>query len=123
MSNYEQLRENIATFEEHKPLSASEKELILSVAAEMTSVGTVPCTACRYCIEKCPMGINIPWILELYNEHMYSGGGFIAPNALKALPEDKKPSACLGCGACESVCPQNIKISRVMAELDAKTKK
>ena len=30
--------------------------------------------------------------------------------AMEALPEDKRPSACLGCGACAQVCPQKIDI-------------
>lgn len=122
MSNFTQLKENIDTYEENKPLSDSEKELLLSVAKEMTSVGTLPCTSCRYCTEHCPMDLNIPWIIELYNEQVYSGGGFIAPMALKAMPDNKKPSACLGCRACEAVCPQNIKISEMMADFDARMK-
>ena len=33
-----------------------------------------------------------------------------------ALPEDKKPAACLRCRSCEQVCPQQIKISEVLAD-------
>jgi len=65
------------------------------------------------------MELDIPRLLELYNEHSFSGGGFIAPMALMALPEDKKPSACIGCGSCEAVCPQTIKISQVMEDFAA----
>ena len=61
------------------------------------------------------MGLNIPELLELYNEHKFSNGGFISPMRIGVLPEDKRPSACLGCRACESVCPQNIKISEELA--------
>ena len=39
--------------------------------------------------------------------------------ALSALPEDKKPSACIGCKACEEVCPQLIKISEMMQDFVA----
>ena len=52
----------------------------------------------------------------LYNEHKFTGGGFIAPMAISALPEDKRPSACIGCRSCEAVCPQQLKISEAMAE-------
>ncbi|MBQ7699433.1 MAG: 4Fe-4S dicluster domain-containing protein [Clostridia bacterium] len=45
-----------------------------------------------------------------------SNGGFIAPMALSALPDEKKPSACIACQSCEAVCPQQIKIHEVMAE-------
>ena len=44
------------------------------------------------------------------------GGGFIAPMALAAIPEDKRPNACIGCRSCEAVCPQQIKISEAMAD-------
>ena len=46
----------------------------------------------------------------------YGGMGFIAPMAMMAVPEDKKPSACLHCRSCERVCPQQIKISEVMTD-------
>ena len=34
--------------------------------------------------------------------------------AISALPDDKKPSACVGCKSCEAVCPQQLKISEAM---------
>jgi predicted aldo/keto reductase-like oxidoreductase len=68
------------------------------------------------------MGLDIPRIIELYNEHIFSDGGFIAPMALSTFPEDKLPSACIGCTACEEVCPQNIKISEMMSDFVAKLK-
>ena len=40
--------------------------------------------------------------------------------AISALPEDKRPSACIGCRSCEAVCPQEIKISEVMADFAKK---
>ena len=61
-------------------------------------------------------------LLELYNEHSFTGGGFIAPMALSAVPEEKWPSACIGCRSCEKVCPQQIKISEAMADFAAKLK-
>lgn len=119
MSNAEQMKENIATYTEDKPLSAEERALILSVADGMMA-GKLPCTACRYCTTHCPMELNIPFLLELYNEHSFTGGGFIAPMALSSLPEDKKPTACIGCRSCEAVCPQQIKISEAMADFASK---
>jgi predicted aldo/keto reductase-like oxidoreductase len=62
------------------------------------------------------MELDIPHLLSLYNEHAYTGGGFIAPMALSALADDKKPSACIACRSCEEVCPQQIKISEVMSD-------
>ena len=122
MSNFRQLKENIDTYEEQKPLIDEEFELLLNIARKKTSVGTLPCTSCRYCMEKCPQQINIPWLIELYNGYIYTHKDFIAPNAVRGLPEEKRPSGCLGCRACEEVCPQNIKISEMMTDFASKLK-
>ncbi len=121
MSSFEQLKENIATFETAEPLNDEEFSVLLSFAKEMTMEKKLPCTSCRYCTTHCPQGLNIPWLIELYNEHTYSNGGFIAPMALGALEKNKLPSACIGCKACEAVCPQNIKISEMMSDFFGET--
>ena len=120
MSNEEQLEKNLATFAEDKKLNEEEMGALLGIAEKMLSVGTVPCTACHYCVSHCPQELNIPDLLALYNEHAYTGGGFIAPMALAALPEEKRPQACLQCRSCEQVCPQQIRISEVLADFSAK---
>ena len=120
MSSQEQLEANLATFAEDKPLKEAEMKTLMEIAGQMLSRGTVPCTACHYCVSHCPMSLDIPYLLSLYNEHVYTGGGFIAPMALSALPDDKRPQACLQCRSCEQVCPQQIKISEVLADFSAK---
>ena len=119
MSNFDQMRDNIRTFAEEKPLSAEETDALLSIAEEMVKKIALPCTACRYCTSHCPQNLDIPMLLDLYNEHAFTGGGFIAPMALMAVPEEKQPGACIGCGSCEQVCPQQIKISKAMADFSA----
>lgn len=116
MSNLEQMQQNIATFSEENPLSAQEMDALLGIADEMVKKIALPCTACRYCTTHCPQGLDIPHLLALYNEHAYSNGGFIAPMAVSAIEEDKRPNACIGCRSCEAVCPQQIKISEAMAD-------
>ncbi len=90
------------------------------MAHEMVRKIALPCTACHYCVSHCPQGLDIPYLLALYNEHCFTGGGFIAPMALSALPQDKWPSACIGCRSCEAVCPQQMKISEAMADFTGK---
>ncbi len=114
MSAENQMRENLATFRAEKPLSEAERALLLKIAEGMKD--SVPCTACRYCTEGCPMGLDIPSMIGVYNELR------IAPvvNAsmrLEYLPEDKRPGACIGCGACTQICPQKIDIPGVMQDL------
>ena len=123
MSNEEQLRENIAIFSQEKPLSALERDTLLSIGYEMTHEKSLPCTACRYCTDYCPQGLDIPRLVALYNEHVYSGGNFMAPYTLRGFSKDKWPSACIACRACEGVCPQGIKISEMMADFTRRLEK
>lgn len=120
MSNYEQVLDNLRTFETYAPVSEEEATVLQEIAARLCA--GVPCTACRYCTTYCPMGLDIPKLLEMYNEHIFSGGGFIAPMYVNSLPENKRPSACIGCRSCEAVCPQQIKISEVLADFSGKLK-
>lgn len=116
MSDQEQLRANIRTFEEEKPLSRAEMDTLLELADRMVQKIALPCTGCHYCVSHCPQGLDIPTLLGLYNEHCFTQGGFLAPMALSAIPEEKRPEACIGCRSCEAVCPQQIRISEAMAD-------
>lgn len=122
MSNMTQLQDNVHTFETEKPLTEGELSELMEIADEILGKKALPCTACRYCTTHCPQGLDIPELIKLYNEHNFTEGGFIAPMALSAYPEEKKPSACVGCRSCEAVCPQQIKISEVMKDFTEKLK-
>ena len=122
MSNLDQLRENVATFSEERPLGEEERQALQEVVDDLLGRGTVPCTACRYCTSHCPMGLDIPKLLELYNEAIVTGGsgGFIPSMFVGTLPEDKRPSACVRCGSCAAVCPQQIDIPGTLADFAEK---
>ena len=115
-SSMEQMRQNIAICEEDRPLDGKEMENLLALGRSMVDAKAAPCTACKYCLSHCPKGIDIPRMIELYNEHVFTGGGFIAPMALAAVPQDRQPSACIGCGKCAEVCPQQIDIPGIMKD-------
>lgn len=114
MSNFDQVVDNIKTFSTDKPLSVEETELLSEIAKEKRNF--IPCTGCRYCVDHCPQGLDIPRLLQLYNEGKYEAGLTLGM-ALEFKPEETKPQACLGCGSCEQICPQQIKISECMSEL------
>ena len=122
MSDFEQLRQNVATFSEERPLGEQDRAALARVTANLLGRHTVPCTACRYCTDHCPMGLDIPKLLELYNEAMVTGGdgGFIPAMYVGTLPEDKRPGACIGCGSCAAVCPQQIDIPGTLADFAAR---
>lgn len=114
MSNLAQMQENLQTFAQPQPLSEQEQTLLLEIAEGLKNA--VPCTACRYCCDGCPQGIDIPAMLRTLNEVR------IAPSttaimALDSVPASQRPEACIGCGACAAICPQKIDVPGCMAEL------
>jgi len=118
-SNLGQLKENILVFCEDSPVSKSEMDTLLGIAEKLVQKKSLPCTACNYCTNYCPQQLDIPNLLALYNEHNFTGGGFRAPMALMAIPNEKHPNACIACKKCEAVCPQQLKISDAMADFAA----
>ena len=118
MSDLEQIKDNVCTFETDSPLNEKEQETLLSVADGMLG-GVLPCTACHYCVSHCPQGIGIPRLLDLYNEFVLSAAPFI-PAVVMSFPPEKRPSGCVGCRSCEKVCPQQIKISEAMSDFAEK---
>ena len=114
MSNTAQMVDNVKTFEAPRPLSEEENALILSVAEGLKN--SVPCTACRYCCDGCPMELDIPTLLGFYNDLKVTPS-FLLGMRIEALPPEKLPSACVGCGACARVCPQNIDIPAALADM------
>lgn len=106
MSDLEQLKTNIATWETDVPLREEEFDTLVKAADEETKKGGLPCTACHYCTSHCPKKLPIPELVALYNEHKITGGGFIAPMAVASMPEERRPASCIGCRSCEQVCPQ-----------------
>ena len=124
MSSFEQLQANIRTFEEEKPLTKEESEALSQIADRMQARKSIPCTACHYCVSHCSQGLDIPRLIALYNEHLLTvedgGMAFIAPMALAAIPEEKRPVSCLHCRSCEQVCPQQIRISDFMTDFTEK---
>ncbi len=116
MSDAKQMEDNLSTFEAEDPLTEQERSRLLALGEEMTNPKALACTGCRYCTTHCPQGLDIPHLLALYNEHRFTGGGFIAPMALSAIAPDKQPGSCIGCRSCEAVCPQQLHISEAMAD-------
>ncbi|MCM1536674.1 MAG: aldo/keto reductase [Clostridium sp.] len=113
MSNIEQMKDNVETFSQRKPLTEQEREVLIKIAESMKN--SIPCTACRYCCEGCPQGLDIPMFLATYNELRFASS-VNAAMRIDVLPEDKKPSACIECGKCEKSCPQKIEVPKMIKE-------
>lgn len=115
MSTMEQVKENIETFSKEEPTTAEENALLEKVVEGL--INMVPCTGCRYCTEDCPVGLDIPKLINMYNESRFSGASTLN-FTLGAMEKEQRPGACIACGACARVCPQSIDIPDVMIRCD-----
>lgn len=120
MSNMAQMVDNVKTFSEDKPLTAEETALLLDIAEGMKD--SIPCTACRYCCDGCPAGLDIPGLISTYNEIRFSPAVNVAMR-IEFMPEDKKPTACINCGQCTQMCPQNIDVPGALKDFAEKLSK
>ncbi len=116
MSDLAQVRQNCAIFQSAEPLPAAEEGLLMDVAESLK--GGVPCTACRYCTDSCPQGIDIPLLLASYNDLQFDTS-FTVSMQMDAVPEGQRAQDCIACGACTRMCPQGIAIPEALAQLAA----
>ena len=114
MSSLEQMQDNLNTFNTLSPLSDAENKLVLDIAEELKDA--VPCTGCRYCCDGCPMGLDIPTLINAWND-LGVTASFNTTMFLETLPKDKQPAACVNCGQCAAICPQKIDIPDVLSRL------
>ncbi len=103
MSSVEQLDDNTSYMQDFKPLSDVEMTFIKKATSLIIESKLIPCTACEYCINKCPQKINIPSVFSRYNTD-------------KRLQKKTSidPFECIECGACMSVCPQKLNIPELV---------
>ena len=114
MNELFQVEDNLNTFRTACPLSDIERSTLFEIAEDLKK--GVPCTACRYCCDGCPMELDIPYLLSCYNDYKFAST--ITPSMrIDALPDEKRPSACIGCGQCMHACPQGIDVPSALAEL------
>ncbi|MBP1554918.1 MAG: aldo/keto reductase [Oscillospiraceae bacterium] len=114
MNELPQVEDNLNTFREYDPLTEEEQNALFEIAESLKR--GVPCTQCRYCCAGCPMELDIPYLLECYNDYKYAATT-TASVRIDGLTEDKRPSACIGCGQCAHACPQGIDVPAALAEL------
>lgn len=121
MSELDCLKENIEIFS-GPAMTDAEKSAIDEAVKVLQADILVPCTGCNYCYE-CPQEIKIPEIFKMYNEAASKGfhwiWGSLSNQYNQVQPNGKD---CIGCGSCESHCPQKIHIIDKLKEIDAKYK-
>lgn len=120
MNDIEHIKENIEILGrcEENSLSKEELELIDEVTEKYEEKIKVNCTRCGYCMP-CPVGVDIPKNFFYYNNaSMYGDLKNVAHSYQKSFKKEIKASNCIACKKCEPKCPQKIKISDALKEVD-----
>jgi len=116
MNSTEMIEENAKSASEATVGGLSENDCLMlkKVSDAINEKMKVGCTGCGYCIP-CPQKVDIPGVFSAYNRR-YSEGWFSAMREYAMCTAFRKSSTaasnCIGCGKCESHCPQNIEIRK-----------
>ena len=111
MTAMEHVVENVASAQQSGvgSLSAQELAVIEQVREEYSILCPIPCTECQYCMP-CPSGVNIPRILQIFNELIIYQDEKRAKRLYGFLSEGELASLCVECGECLDKCPQQIDV-------------
>lgn len=115
MSDLSQLDDNTSYMQEFQPLTDGERELVAKITDILNRTIKVPCTSCRYCMEECPIQVNIPGYFGLLNLYAVTGKKTNMYYQRYSM-NHAKASECLKCGRCEQICPQHIEIRSFLEE-------
>ncbi len=118
MSSFEQLKDNVDYMKDFKPLNDNEMKAVLEIGEILRNIGGIPCTACRYCIEGCPMKILIPDLFSCLNSKKqfkdWNAGYYYNVYTTNG---HGKASDCIKCGKCEKICPQHLEIRELLTKV------
>ena len=124
MSNMEQMIDNCSYMKEFKHLTDEEKAAIAKVCEIFKAQNLIPCTACKYCTERCPKGIAIPDLFALLNSKKTFNNwntDYYYNNI--STSTGRKASDCIKCGLCEGICPQHLAIRDLLEDVVAEFEK
>ena len=119
MGSMEMVEDNISYMQDFKPLDKTELEAINRVVEIIRAQPLISCTDCKYCVERCPLSIQIPTIFAAKNAktklNLWRSGMLYD----KACQDGAHPTECVKCGACEAACPQKLPIRELLESISA----
>ena len=117
MGDMQMMNDNISYMKNFEPLNAKELEAINKVLEIVKEQGTIQCTACRYCVDGCPMNIKIPDLFACANGKKIWNAWNYGSYYRSLTKDDGHPNSCIECGACEESCPQHLPIRDLLKEV------
>ncbi len=123
MSNLEQVKENVKTFENFELMTKDEKKFAQKTIESIVSATKINCTGCNYCAPVCPKGIDISKLLSLYSKYKAIKDVVMFVETYRTISEQGNPETCTKCGLCSKHCPQNLNIPELLAEINDEYKK
>ncbi|MBQ1386184.1 MAG: aldo/keto reductase [Erysipelotrichales bacterium] len=112
MSNIDQMKDNLSYMKNFRPLDEKERKVIEEAQKIFGNSSAIPCTACHYCTEGCPMGIPIPEVFKAMNVRLANGQMEEAQTAYEEATQNAgKAIDCVECRQCEGACPQHLPIT------------
>jgi predicted aldo/keto reductase-like oxidoreductase len=116
MSNLEQMKDNVFFMKNFKPLDEKEKSIIENVVTELHKIESIGGTGCKYCVDDCQQGINIPVGLDIMNDYqIYNRNKDHSRHRYRSsIVAGGKASDCNNCGLCVNHCPQKLSIPMLL---------
>ena len=124
MNEMTQLEENIRLAAESGPglLNQHEIQAVEQVQKCFEARAKVRCTGCGYCLP-CPEGVDIPKNFIFYNKFHLLDSDVARRQSFffyqGQITGAKRADSCVGCGQCETKCPQHLPIAELMPEVAA----
>ena len=113
MSDLEQMKDNLRYMKGFTGMTQDERAVLEKAREELARIPLIPCTTCNYCAKVCPQEIGISGsftAMNLYTIYRDLQSARFQEGWLVGGHGRKKAAECIGCGACEGVCPQHIAI-------------
>ena len=118
MSSLEQMKDNIATYANLNPLSIEEHAIIDKAVEIINAAPRIACTNCRYCVKDCPSNIQIPSLIEIYNDYLVHNTATNLDGSYRwQTSAAGKACDCIACRVCEEICPQSLEIVDTLAKI------
>jgi predicted aldo/keto reductase-like oxidoreductase len=107
MSAMSHVEENLVSADKAGDFTDEDLRIIDRAREAYRELSPIPCTGCKYCMP-CPNGVNIPRILELYNDARVYEAARKERFLYRMLSKESQADNCTECKECEELCPQHI---------------